>query len=212
MNNNLGAIRASKMHKERIEKWRGEEFCVSQFVTSGRCTTLIIPSFLRVHVISGRKIAPAARRLSGDRFTFVRSQWSWSWSLLRPFTFGWKKDATAKPRSLVFPSLVTDCNMPRIPWRKWLENLLILEIYEYFHHGIGKTQDVSNPCPSQSPPLDLKKFFEPLKFDIPEFQRISLFQSSSSFYSLRNSKFLRMEYDFSPFLNLFIWKEIWKEV
>lgn len=93
-----------------------------------------------------------------------------------------------------------------------MENLLILEIYEYFHHGIGKTQDISNPCPLQSSPLDLKKFFEPLKFDIPEFQRISLFQSSSSFYSLRNSKFLRMEYDFSPFLNLFIWKEIWKEV
>lgn len=121
-----------------------EEFCVSQFVTSGRCTTLIIPSFLRVHVISGRKIAPAARRLSGDRFTFVRSQWSWSWSLLRPFASGWKKDAIFETTLLrYFHRSSIDSNMPRIPWGKWLENFSYSsnEIYKYF--PIGDARSIS---------------------------------------------------------------------
>lgn len=78
----------------------------------------------------------SVRVLSGDRFTFVRSQWSWSWSLVRPFTFGRKKDVATQNRDpWYFHRSLLTAKMLRMPRNGWLENVRRLNetIYEYYN-------------------------------------------------------------------------------
>lgn len=63
-----------RCREERRKEKEKKRFCVSQFVTSRRCTTLIIRSFPRVHVISGRKIAPAQYRGSFKGSLYIREK------------------------------------------------------------------------------------------------------------------------------------------
>lgn len=203
-NNNLERPKCIK--KEWEVKWRGRERILCEPVRDVGAMHDFDNSFLSP---CPRDIRAKDRTGSTEAFRgslYIREK---SMILIvivaRPFTFGWKKDATAKPRSLVFPSLVTDCNMPRIPWRKWLENLLILQQRNLWIFPSWNWRRFESSQFHNSPPLPrFKEILRASKIKCPGIStNFFIFDRSSSFIpsNSKEKSVSKMGYDFSPFLN-----------